>query len=299
MGKKRRNYPSLEELMDRAWCYYCERDFEDLKLLISHQKAKHFKCERCGRRLNTAGGLSVHMNQVHKETLAQVENALEGREGLDVEIFGMEGIPEDALLQHNQQIVEDFHKNRADRQAATGNPPPGQRGSQRGPLKKLKMETAEELKARLAVWRSQAEVRKQQAAAEAEQVLHQQQQQRPVQDGYSGGLPQRPGVPQRPGAYNGGGGGGASTLDDLVSGASHAAAAGGDDIDRVIRMAEAGIRPGGAPPGAPAAAAPVAAAAAAPEKSSKKDKSTRMVYQDGDYSLEEKMAQMARYAVAA
>jgi hypothetical protein len=34
-----------------------ERDFEDLKLLISHQKAKHFKCDRCGRRLNTAGGV--------------------------------------------------------------------------------------------------------------------------------------------------------------------------------------------------------------------------------------------------
>lgn len=34
-----------------------ERDFEDLKLLISHQKAKHFKCERCGKRLNTAGGM--------------------------------------------------------------------------------------------------------------------------------------------------------------------------------------------------------------------------------------------------
>lgn len=33
-----------------------ERDFEDLKLLISHQKAKHFKCDECGRRLNTAGG---------------------------------------------------------------------------------------------------------------------------------------------------------------------------------------------------------------------------------------------------
>jgi len=33
-----------------------ERDFEDLKLLISHQKAKHFKCDRCGKRLNTAGG---------------------------------------------------------------------------------------------------------------------------------------------------------------------------------------------------------------------------------------------------
>jgi hypothetical protein len=45
-----------------------ERDFDDLKILISHQKAKHFKCERCGRRLNTAGGkripLKVHKRQV-------------------------------------------------------------------------------------------------------------------------------------------------------------------------------------------------------------------------------------------
>lgn len=36
-----------------------ERDFEDLKLLISHQKAKHFKCDKCGRRLNTAGGTGL------------------------------------------------------------------------------------------------------------------------------------------------------------------------------------------------------------------------------------------------
>lgn len=57
MGKKRRS-PTLEEVLARPWCYYCERDFDDLKILISHQKAKHFKCERCGRRLNTAGGLS-------------------------------------------------------------------------------------------------------------------------------------------------------------------------------------------------------------------------------------------------
>jgi hypothetical protein len=40
-----------------ADCAPGERDFEDLKLLISHQKAKHFKCDRCGRRLNTAGGM--------------------------------------------------------------------------------------------------------------------------------------------------------------------------------------------------------------------------------------------------
>jgi hypothetical protein len=58
MGKKRRG-PSLEELLERPWCYYCERDFDDLKILISHQKAKHFKCDTCGRRLNTAGGKSI------------------------------------------------------------------------------------------------------------------------------------------------------------------------------------------------------------------------------------------------
>jgi len=57
MTKKRRRYPNLDEKLERPWCYYCERDFDDLKILISHQKAKHFKCDRCGRRLNTAGGM--------------------------------------------------------------------------------------------------------------------------------------------------------------------------------------------------------------------------------------------------
>jgi len=57
MGKKKRGHPEIEEILDRPWCYYCERDFDDLKILINHQKAKHFKCERCGRRLNTAGGM--------------------------------------------------------------------------------------------------------------------------------------------------------------------------------------------------------------------------------------------------
>ncbi|KAJ3983965.1 hypothetical protein F5890DRAFT_110114 [Lentinula detonsa] len=61
-----------------------------------HQKAKHFKCNMCPRRLNTAGGLAVHIQQVHKlepENLPRIENALPGRDGYEVEIFGMEGIP--------------------------------------------------------------------------------------------------------------------------------------------------------------------------------------------------------------
>jgi hypothetical protein len=35
-------------------------------VLMQHQKAKHFKCSQCPRRLNTAGGLAVHIQQVHK-----------------------------------------------------------------------------------------------------------------------------------------------------------------------------------------------------------------------------------------
>ncbi|KAF7976522.1 hypothetical protein HWV62_6343 [Athelia sp. TMB] len=65
-------------------------------VLMQHQKAKHFKCNMCPRRLNTAGGLAVHIQQVHKlepDNLPRIDNALPGRDGYEVEIFGMEGIP--------------------------------------------------------------------------------------------------------------------------------------------------------------------------------------------------------------
>ncbi|KIL66960.1 hypothetical protein M378DRAFT_9664 [Amanita muscaria Koide BX008] len=90
MGKKKN-----KQLL-RPWCWYCEREFEDEKVLMQHQKAKHFKCGMCPRRLNTAGGLAVHIQQVHKlepENLPRIENALPGRDGYEVEIFGMVGIP--------------------------------------------------------------------------------------------------------------------------------------------------------------------------------------------------------------
>ena len=89
------------------------------------------------------------MNQVHKESLDKVENALPNRQGLDIEIFGMEGVPDDIVQQHNQRIITNFYTAQAERHAATGNPPPGQAGGQ-GPAKKIKIETPEELKKRLA-----------------------------------------------------------------------------------------------------------------------------------------------------
>lgn len=48
---------------------YCDREFEDEKVLTNHQKAKHFKCHICSKKMNTAGGLVVHVSQVHKETI--------------------------------------------------------------------------------------------------------------------------------------------------------------------------------------------------------------------------------------
>ncbi|KAJ2967364.1 hypothetical protein NUW58_g10473 [Xylaria curta] len=172
MGGKKRKHPDVEELLNRAWCYYCERDFEDLKLLISHQKAKHFKCDRCGRRLNTAGGLSVHMNQVHKESLSSVENALPNRQGLDVEIFGMEGIPEDIVQQHNQRIIQNFYQAQAER-----------------PAKKIKAETPDEIKKRLAEHRARVAAQK---GANAGSATHTPPQGLP--DGHSPGQSASPGA---------------------------------------------------------------------------------------------------------
>ncbi len=94
------------------------------------------------------------MNQVHKESLSNVENALPTRQSLDVEIFGMEGIPEEIVQQHHQRIIQNYYTAQAERRAATGNPPPGQSGSQ-GPAKKLKIEPSGDLKARLAEHRAQ------------------------------------------------------------------------------------------------------------------------------------------------
>ena len=90
------------------------------------------------------------MNQVHKETLTNVENALANRQGLDVEIFGMEGIPEDVAQTHNQRIIAGFYQAEAERRAATGNPGPGGTGNTGAQQKKPKFEAPSDLKKRLA-----------------------------------------------------------------------------------------------------------------------------------------------------
>ncbi|KAL2260102.1 hypothetical protein VTK26DRAFT_6006 [Humicola hyalothermophila] len=337
MGKKKRGHPDIEELLARPWCYYCERDFEDLKLLISHQKAKHFKCERCGKRLNTAGGLSVHMNQVHKETLTSVENALPNRQGLDIEIFGMEGVPEEIVQQHNQRIIQNFYTAQAERQAATGNPPRGQSGGQ-GPTKKIKYETPEEIKKRLAEHRARIKAAAANGGAPVTAPVDGQSPGQvtapfpPPQAGFpyvapgvpgavspypppAAGVPPPGAVPGQPfplparppsgspaaaGAppypyYNTAPPPGYPGVAPAVGG-EVAAKPTGDDIDQLIRMAEAGIKPAAGTAAAKnggGAGGEEAAAAAGGEKKGKKG--GRMVYADTEVSPEEKMALLPRY----
>ncbi|KAK3376937.1 RING-6 [Lasiosphaeria ovina] len=305
-GKKRARIPDVQELLEKPWCYYCEREFEDLKMLISHQKAKHFKCSRCNKRLNTAGGLAVHMTQVHKETLEMVENTIQGREGLEVEIFGMEGVPAEILHEHQRAIVLEYNAKQMERRIATGNPPPGQGGH--GSTKRLKTETPEELKARLAEFKAKNAAAKAAAAnggisAEANagspgQAYPYPQTAYPpttmfpptyppsispppgAQSAFN--LPARPTVsapiptvlPARPPYYYN------------ASAPSATASAISDDIDEMIRMAEAGIKP-------PQQQSP--APEGSTEKKGKKEKHVRMVYGTSDASPEERISTLTAY----
>ncbi|XP_011096840.1 protein SUPPRESSOR OF FRI 4 isoform X1 [Sesamum indicum] len=102
MGKKKKR-----GAVDKVWCYYCDREFEDEKILVQHQKAKHFKCHVCHKKLSTAGGMAIHVLQVHKEQVSKVPNAKPGRESTEIEIYGMQGIPPDILAAHYGEEEEE------------------------------------------------------------------------------------------------------------------------------------------------------------------------------------------------
>lgn len=96
MGRKKKK-------ASKPWCWYCNREFDDEKILVQHQKAKHFKCHICHKKLYTGPGLSIHCMQVHKETIDKVPNSLPNRSNIEVEIFGMDGIPQEDLREHDKQ----------------------------------------------------------------------------------------------------------------------------------------------------------------------------------------------------
>ncbi|CAM8924504.1 unnamed protein product [Rhodiola kirilowii] len=102
MGKNKK-----KRAADKYWCYYCDREFDDEKILVQHQKAKHFKCHVCHKKLSTASGMAIHVLQVHKETVSTVPNAKPGRESTEIDIYGMQGIPPDVLAAHYGEEEEE------------------------------------------------------------------------------------------------------------------------------------------------------------------------------------------------
>ncbi|KAJ9467979.1 Protein SUPPRESSOR OF FRI 4 [Diplonema papillatum] len=79
------------------WCYYCAKKFNNEGLLVQHQKEKHFKCDTCGKRLTSSAGLKSHSQKLHSVEISKVPAAIEGRDSLTVEIYGMVGIPAELL----------------------------------------------------------------------------------------------------------------------------------------------------------------------------------------------------------
>ena len=108
---------------------------------------------RLRKQLTMAPGLSVHLNQVHKETLTTIENALPNRSNLDVEIFGTEGIPPDVADAHRQRVLTQYAQAEAERRAATGNPAPGGVGGDNA-AKKQKVESKDDIKKKLAEFKA-------------------------------------------------------------------------------------------------------------------------------------------------
>jgi hypothetical protein len=88
MGRKKRTVVAL-----KPFCYYCDKEFNNEIILHQHQKARHFNCRQCRKRFSTAPALDTHMLQVHKEKLSRVPNAKATRDGFDISIYGMDGVP--------------------------------------------------------------------------------------------------------------------------------------------------------------------------------------------------------------
>lgn len=83
--------------MSLFFCYYCDRRFDNEQTLILHQRAKHFKCPECRKKLQTLPSLTLHHKEVHKMTLQKVPEAIDGRDDVRTGVLGMKHVPERAI----------------------------------------------------------------------------------------------------------------------------------------------------------------------------------------------------------
>lgn len=88
---------------EEFWCYYCGKESENEQALKLHQRSKHFTCAICietkkfKHLSESLFGLKKHVRNVHGITLEKVPNAIEGREDVEVEVIGMNGMPRNCV----------------------------------------------------------------------------------------------------------------------------------------------------------------------------------------------------------
>ena len=71
MGRKSKKGETIT-----PWCYYCEQEFTNDNDLILHQKARHFKCSECGKKMATIVALKVHLSDVRAGPAAPLPSLL-------------------------------------------------------------------------------------------------------------------------------------------------------------------------------------------------------------------------------
>ncbi|KAA6399116.1 MAG: putative Zinc finger protein [Streblomastix strix] len=103
--------------LNKPFCWYCNRDFDNLKVLVDHQKAKHFKCSTCNRRFNSAPAMIAHARTVHKDIIPHVPNSLPGYDIVTIDIYGMEGVPEDDIKAHKDELYRQIKQRRRQKES--------------------------------------------------------------------------------------------------------------------------------------------------------------------------------------
>lgn len=102
MGRKRKNKSWMAG--PKPFCYYCDREFNDEKVLLVHQRTKHFTCPHCYKKLSSARGLVTHARQLHSVEIKTIPNSISGRESSSIDISAMNGVPPQVLAAHYGQL---------------------------------------------------------------------------------------------------------------------------------------------------------------------------------------------------
>ena len=99
MGRKKRPVsPSKGRRVFRPFCYFCEKEYPDETTLVNHQRAVHFKCPFCVKRSHNARGLVSHVEDIHRENITAIPQALSHRRAVDTAVVGMTGVPSDLII---------------------------------------------------------------------------------------------------------------------------------------------------------------------------------------------------------